>query len=91
MKKATRKKRKKSSKILTMNRYAFENIFNVYPDLGIIIPRFNVVINNTIASQGQAINKNTTFNGLNLFDYIGRDFAGTWDPRTRYLTISGFY
>jgi hypothetical protein len=74
-----------------MGRYRFEAVFNVYPELGIIIPRFNVIINNVIAARGQAINRNTTFNGLNLFNYIGRDFAGTWDPVRRYLTISGFY
>lgn len=83
--------KRKSSRIQNMGRYRFEDIFNVYPALGIIIPRYNVVINNVIALQGQAINKNTTFNGLNLFNYIGREFAGTWNPGTRYLTISGFY
>ena len=74
-----------------LKRYRFGAVFNVYPDLGIIIPRFNVIINNSIAPKGQAVTKNTTFNGLNLFDYIGREFAGTWDPTTKYLTISGFY
>ncbi len=74
-----------------IRRYKFEAIFYVYPDIGIIIPRFNVIINNTLMPQGQAISKSSLEGGLNLFNYIGRSISGTWDGATRQLTILGFY
>ena len=73
-----------------MGRYKFDNIFTVNLPIGIIIPKYTVVINNTRFSHGVAINKNTSFGGLNLFNYIGRDIVGNWNPVARELTITGF-
>jgi hypothetical protein len=75
----------------TPNRYRFDTIFNYYPDTGIIIPRFNVNINNVRVSKGLPIIKSSSFNGLNLFNYVGRAIAGIWNRETRELSILGFY
>jgi len=74
-----------------MGRYRFEVIFNYNATTGIIIPRFNVLINGVPFNRGVAIYRSTSFGGLNLFNYIGRDIAGTWNPQTRVLTVLGFY
>lgn len=76
---------------MAQGRYKFDSIFRTYLPLGIIIPRFTVIINNTRFPSGQAINRTTSFGGLNLFDYIGREIAGTWNSTARELTILGFY
>jgi len=74
-----------------MGRYRFDNIFNYNAVTGVIIPNFNVIINNVPFNQGSAITRFTSFGGLNLFNYVGRDIAGTWNPVTRTLTVQGFY
>ena len=73
-----------------MGRYRFDTIFDVNLQVGIIIPKYTVIINNTRFSHGVAINKNTSFGGLDLFNYIGRDIVGTWNSVTKELTITGF-
>lgn len=85
------KKKVRMEKSMEQGRYKFSNIFSFYPDLGLIIPKFTVVINNKKYSKGQAINKTTSFGGLNLFNYVGRDIAGLWNRTTKELTILGFY
>ena len=72
-------------------RYNFNDIFYTYPDLGIIIPRYTIVINNSVAPQGQAINRNILIGGLNLFNYIGHDLSGIWHDEIRQLEILNFY
>ncbi len=74
-----------------VRRYRFEAIFYVYLNVGIIVPRFNVIINNTRIQSGQAISKNSLVGGLDLFNYVGHSISGEWDPTTRELTILGFY
>lgn len=73
------------------NRYRFDTIFSYNTTLGIIIPQFTVIINNTRFNKGVSINRYTVFSGLNLFNYIGRDIAGYWNSITKELTIAGFY
>lgn len=74
-----------------MGRYRFDTIFNYNPQTGVITPRFNVLINGVPFNRGVAIYRDTSFGGLNLFNYIGRDIAGTWSASTGTLTILGFY
>ncbi|MDD2496481.1 MAG: hypothetical protein PHE29_14990 [Tissierellia bacterium] len=76
---------------LIPERYKFDTIFNYNAIVGIIIPRYTVIINNTRYEQGIAITKNTFFDSLDLFKYIGRDIAGKWNPTSRELTMFGFY
>lgn len=89
-KKTTRKNKKKSSKI-QRSMYEFGSIFYVNYALGYIVPRYNVVINGVRVNQGTIINRNSLVGGLNLFDYIGRRIAGTWEDATRTVVINGFY
>ncbi|OGH15126.1 MAG: hypothetical protein A3H50_01300 [Candidatus Levybacteria bacterium RIFCSPLOWO2_02_FULL_37_10] len=74
-----------------VNRYNFSVIFQYDPLAGTITPKFNVAINGVPFNRGIAIYKGTSFGGLNLFNYIGRSIAGTWDSNARVLTILGFY
>lgn len=74
-----------------MGRYRFDAIFDYNSLLGIITPRFNVVVNGAPFNRGVPIYRSTSFGGLNLFNYIGRDVAGTWNAGTHTLTILGFY
>ncbi len=73
------------------SRYRFEAIFLVDSAGGTITPKYNVVINGMRFNQGSTIARLTSFGGLNLFNYVGRPLAGTWDPVNRVLTILGFY
>lgn len=74
-----------------IGRYKFDTIFTYNPLLGIITPKFNVLINGVPFNRGVSIYRSTSFGGLNLFNYIGRDIAGIWNAGTQTLTISGFY
>lgn len=74
-----------------IKRYRFEVIFEYNSLQGIITPKFNVQINGVIFNKGVSIYRSTSFGGLNLFNYIGRPIAGTWNAGTRTLTILGFY
>lgn len=74
-----------------IKRYRFGVIFNYSPILGVITPKFNVQINGVPFNRGASIYRATSFGGLNLFNYIGRDIAGTWNPASRILVIQGFY
>ena len=92
MKKPQSSKKKKAGIINSiMGRYRFDTIFTVDSVAGVITPNFNVIINNVPFNQGFPIMRFTSFGGLNLFNYVGRDIAGTWNPTTRTLTIQGFY
>lgn len=92
IKKSSRQKQKTDIiKVNMPSRYRFDVIFNVNLTLGIIIPRFTVIINNTRFSTGVAINRYTSFGGLNLFNYIGKDIIGVWSSANGgELTITGF-
>lgn len=74
-----------------IKRYRFDVIFYYNSLLGIITPKYNVVINGVPFNKGVSIYRSTSFGGLNLFNYIGKDIAGTWNAGTRTLTILGFY
>lgn len=74
-----------------MGRYNFDNIFTYFPAGDYIIPRYNVLINGTRINEGTAIYRTSLTGGLNLFNYIGKEIAGTWDPHVRVLNILGFY
>ena len=73
-----------------MQRYNFEAIFTYDPINGILVPLYNIRINNNLLDQGVAINRNTPTGGVNLFDNVGRGIVGTWDTETKILTIEGF-
>jgi hypothetical protein len=76
---------------MPQGRYAFNTLFDYDATNGILIPRFDLVINNTLLPKGVAISKSTFTGGLNLFNYVGRALAGTWNPVTKQLTVAGFY
>lgn len=76
---------------MSPGRYKFANIFTYDPTNGIIVPRFDVIINGWKLNQGATINRYTFIGGLDLFNYIGKDMAGTWDAKNRVVTIQGFY
>ncbi len=72
-------------------RYNFNTIFDYDPKNGILIPKFNVEVNNTRLPKGVAINQRTSTGGLNLFNYIGRAMSGVWDDTEKVLFIEGFF
>lgn len=71
--------------------YNFYNIFTYSPTAGTITPKFNVIINNVLLPVNVPITSSTYTGGVNLFGYVGRSFAGEWNPQTRLLTIERFY
>lgn len=74
------------------NRYNFNDVFDTSQlQSGIIILRYHIIINGAPFNRGVAISRYTSFGGLNLFNYIGRDIAGTFNPIGNILTILGFY
>ncbi len=72
-------------------RYLFNDIFFYYPETGVLIPRYTVILNNVRYPENIPIANIPALGRLNLYDYIGRDFLGEWNPLTRELTMSGFY
>lgn len=76
---------------MPQSRYSFYALFNYDASNGLLIPKFDLIINNTILTKGIAISKGTPTGGLNLFNYVGRSVAGTWDESTQKLEIAGFY
>ena len=72
-------------------RYRFNDIFFYNPTTGVLIPRYTVIINNVRYFEGIPIANIPAIGRLNLYDYIGRDFLGEWNPTARELTVSGFY
>lgn len=70
--------------------YNFYTLFTYDPTNGILVPRYNLLINNVLLQENVAINRNTPMGGVNLFDNVGRTVVGTWNPQTRILTIAGF-
>lgn len=73
------------------SRYNFDTIFTYIPQGDYIVPKFNVLINGVRFNTGTAIYRSSYLGGLNLFNYIGRPIAGTWDVATSTLNILGFY
>jgi hypothetical protein len=71
-------------------RYSFGNIFTYDSVNGILIPKYNVVFNNWAFTKGMAINRTTGPFAPTLFNYIGRDMIGKWNPTTAQLTVEGF-
>lgn len=74
-----------------VNRYSFDNIFHINPGSGFISPRFNIYISGNLYRAGSIIPPGLNFGGINLYSFIGKDVAGTWDDKTRTLTFAGFY
>jgi hypothetical protein len=71
--------------------YNFYNIFTYAPATGTITPKFNIIINNVLLPKDIPITPSTYTGGINLFQYVGRSFAGEWNPQTQQLTIERFY
>ncbi len=76
---------------MPQSRYSFYSLFDYDAANGILVPKVNLVINNTLLPEGVAINHSTNIGGLNLFNYIGNAVAGTWDEESQKLEIAGFY
>lgn len=75
-----------------MERYTFSSIFTFNANAGTITANFPVIINGLRYNQGTLVTPSTPFlGGLNLFNYIGKDVQGTFNPQTREVTIQGFY
>jgi len=87
----TRKNKTKGSKIQLMNRYGFFGVFQTSPATGLLFPRVHVVINNLRYPAYYNIPRGISFGGLDLYNYVGRDIAGTFDQTTSTLTMVGFY
>ena len=71
--------------------YNFYNIFTYAPAAGTITPQFDILINNVLLPKDVPITPNTYTGGVNLFQYVGRSFAGEWDARRQLLTLERFY
>jgi len=90
-KKATRKNIKKSSRIKNVERYTFNSIFTINP-IGTISTNFPIIINGLSYGQGTLLTPTSPFlGGVNIFNNIGKDISGTFNPSTRVVSIQGFY
>jgi hypothetical protein len=80
----------KDSTEVALQRYNFNSVFTYGPGIP-VTPRVNIVVNGVRHPMGVAILPAPTFNGLNLYNYLNRDFAGEYNPATQTMTIQGFY
>jgi len=74
-----------------MNRYRFFDAFATSTVSGLLYPRINIVINGLRFPIYYNIPRGISFGGLDLYNYVGRDIAGTFDSISNTLTMSGFY
>ncbi len=80
-----------------MNRYGFYTIFRLDPNTNLLHTLFNTYINGLYYPINTVIPRGSSFGGLDLYNYIGRDVAGNWNPNPLpnilppSLTIIGFY
>ncbi len=73
-------------------RYTFDSIFNYNAANGTITLNYPVIINGTRYNQGTVVTRSAPFiGGLNLFNYLGREVRGTFNPQTREVSVEGFY
>jgi hypothetical protein len=71
--------------------YNFYNIFTYAPASGTITPKFNIIINNVLLPVNVPITPSTYTGGVNLFEYVGRSFAGEWNNQAQQLIIERLY
>lgn len=78
---------------MEVKRYSFQTVFDFNGHTGSITPLFDVVINDRLYRKNVPVFPTSyPLNpGLNLFNYIGQDIAGKWDPAKEQLYIVGFY
>ena len=74
-----------------MDRYTFDSIFTITP-IGTISTNFPIVINGLSYGQGTVLTPTSPFlGGVNIFNNVGKDISGTFNPTTRVVSIQGFY
>lgn len=81
-----------------MNRYGFYTIFRLDSVTNLLYTLYNTNINGLYYPSNTAIPRGTSFGGLDLYNYMGRDVAGNWNQTPPLsslfppsLTIIGFY
>jgi len=91
--KSTRKRKKKNSR-MTLGmpvRYTFSAIFGINTVTHDIFPLYNTIVNGQYFQQNVSIPRGLSFGGVDIYQLIGRDFGGYWNPTTQTLTLVTLY
>jgi len=75
----------------SMQRYNFYNIFGFNKVTGDIYPLYNMIVNGQYYQQYYSIPKGISFGGINIYQYVGKDFGGTWNSQTQTITLTTVY
>jgi hypothetical protein len=76
---------------MPLGRYLFSSLFDYYPATNVIIPKFTTLINGYRFEKGTQIIPTTYTGGVNLYQAVGKAFAGEWDNVNKIVTIAGVY
>jgi hypothetical protein len=90
-KKSKPKNKNKNSKMNSMQRYNFYSIFGINPNTRGIYPLYNMFINGQYFPRNISIQRGLSFGGINIYQFIGRDFGGTWNQTTQILNLTTVY
>ena len=72
-------------------RYNFNAIFAINVNTGDIYPLYNTYVNGQYFRQFFSIPRGLYFGGINIYEYVGRDFGGYWNNQTQILTLTTVY
>lgn len=72
-------------------RYKFFAIFGINPDTQDIYPLYNMYVNGQFFQKYYSIPRGVSFGGINIYQYIPRDFGGTWNAQNNTLTLTTVY
>lgn len=72
-------------------RYNFNAIFGINPNTGDIYPLYNMNVNGQYFQRYVSIPRGFYFGGINIYQYVNRDFGGTWNLQTQILTLTTVY
>lgn len=74
-----------------MYRYHFFNIFGVNPQTQDVYPLYNTWINGQFYAQYVSIPRGNSFGGINIYQFIGRDFGGNFNTINNTLNLITVY
>ena len=72
-------------------RYTFFSIFAINAVTQDIYPLYNTTVNGKFYQKNVSIPKGLSFGGINIYQYISRDFGGTWNDVTKTLNLTTAY
>lgn len=72
-------------------KFDFYKIFSFDQSSNTFTPLYNIRIAGILYPKLQPIPHPINFGGINLYNYVGKSIAGSWDSQSKILDILGFF